>query len=397
MGSFGVYVHIPYCLQICTYCDFVKFEKKDLPPTDRYVSLLEQEIASRGPRVQQTIPSSIMHSLYFGGGTPSLLSPSEILSVIQALEKQGFQRASGAEVTLEVNPGTLTGSSLDAFLEMGITRFSVGAQTFDERFLSVTGRKHSVSDTIATLELLRDRGAHFSFDLLFGLPGQHLADVGRDVRRALEYGPKHLSAYCLTLPEKHRLNKGRAPDDEQAQMFDLICDDLAVGGLVRYEVSNFAVPGFESRHNLLYWSDKPYWGIGIGAHSYLPVAPWGVRFWNPPTVRSWELEMARTTGVEFWREFEPSRVEPLQLHQAITDFTHTALRSTRGLIDTEVLLKFSSAFPDLPREIERRALPLVQDGLLLRAENPGRWLLSKAGHALADRVFEPLTFLKDEV
>lgn len=397
MGAFGVYVHIPYCLQICTYCDFVKFEKKDLPPTERYVSLLEQEIASRGPVVQQTIPSPIMHSLYFGGGTPSLFSPVEILTVILALEKHGFQRAPGAELTLEINPGTLTPATLDAFLEMGITRFSVGAQTFDRRFLSVTGRKHSVEETIETLDLLRGRKAHFSFDLLFGLPGQHLVDVQADVRQALEYGPKHISAYCLTLPEKHHLNKGRAPDEEQAQMFDLICSELAAGGLERYEISNFAVPGFESRHNLLYWSDQPYWGIGIGAHSYLPVAPWGARFWNPPTVRSWELEMERTKGAGFWSSFEPSRVEHLQLHQAITDYTHTALRSTRGLVDSDVLRKFSSAQPDLLREIDQRVQPLLKAGLLLRADNPKRWVLSRAGHALADRVFEPLTFLKDEV
>lgn len=397
---FGIYVHIPYCLQICTYCDFVKFESRDLPPATEYISLLKRELKTRA----RAFGSRELTSIYFGGGTPSLFTPQEILTVLEAIANEGFtlSKTAGreAEITLEINPGTITEAALDEFLKIGITRFSVGAQTFDEDLLKVTGRKHSVPETIATLEMLSARGLNYSFDLLFGLPGQRLEGVECDVRRALEFNPSHLSAYNLTVPAKHALNKGRASDDEQAEMFELIETELAEAGILRYEVSNFAKPGFESRHNQLYWSDAPYWGLGIGSHSYIPrsadpavdaLAPWGVRFWNPATIAAYRAELEKLEGPLFWNAMKEERLEKLQIHEALTDFSHTALRSQMGLILQSVETKFGVQAADLVSA--RLADPILQEFLV---KTDGKWVLSRKGQAMADRVFESLTFLKDD-
>jgi oxygen-independent coproporphyrinogen-3 oxidase len=406
---FGLYVHIPYCLQICTYCDFVKFESKDLPPTAEYVSLLHQELETRSNMFERRALSSV----YFGGGTPSLFAPNEILSVLQGIAKQGFILSSDAEVTLEINPGTISRETLKEFLNIGINRFSVGAQTFDEDLLKFTGRKHSVQETEESLELLANAGVNYSFDLLFGLPTQTLEGVRNDVRRALEFSPSHLSAYNLTVPAKHPLNKGRASDDVQAAMFETIEADLLEAGIFRYEVSNFARPGRESRHNSLYWSDAPYWGIGIGSHSYLPKealtqtererAPWGVRFWNPSTIAAYRKELSRFAQSEtvepFWQTLPPhapERVEFLAAHESLTDFCHTSLRCQRGLSKQALEEKYG-----------QRVATLVGDRLnspelaaFVSAPKPdseaARWVLTKQGQAMADRVFHAVTFLKED-
>lgn len=405
MKRFGIYVHIPYCLQICTYCDFVKFESHDLPPSNDYVSLLRQELTTRaaafGPRE--------LTSIYFGGGTPSLFSPEEILAVIGAIANEGFSLKVDGEVTLEVNPGTINEDALDQFLKIGITRFSVGAQTFDESLLTVTGRKHSVADTVTTLEMLRKRKANYSFDLLFGLPGQSLRGVRDDVAKALEFEPSHLSAYNLTVPLKHPLNRGRASDDEQAEMFETIEADLAAAGVFRYEVSNFARPGFESEHNRLYWSDEAYWGIGVGAHSYIPrgdssgvdtLAPWGLRFWNPATMTSYSKELESATGPLFWNSLKEDRLEKLKANEALTDFCHTALRSQEGLSMTSVEKKFGAAARKIlqARLRDSHLVPFLTPPRETSSTNAqdDRWRLSKKGQAMADRVFEALTFLKDD-
>ncbi|MBN8539273.1 MAG: radical SAM family heme chaperone HemW [Deltaproteobacteria bacterium] len=404
MNRLGIYVHIPYCLQICTYCDFVKFESKDLPPPRDYISLLALELSSR--REAFTPIATEVHSIYFGGGTPSLFSPQEILSVLDEIEKNGLKfrdRLGKLEITLEINPGTIDLQSLELYLKMGISRFSVGAQTFDESLLVKTGRKHTVQETVETLELLANKGVNYSFDLLFGLPGQSLEGVQADVRRAMMFSPSHISAYNLTVPTGHPLNRGRASDDVQAEMFSLIESELAQGGITRYEVSNFAKPGFESQHNLLYWTDQPYWGLGIGAHSYIPgdgSRGWGSRFWNPATVRAYQNELALISGREFFKSIPKERNELLALNELLTDFSHTSLRRMHGLSETMLVKKFG---PRVSREVEKlieaRLRPLIDSGLVLFeiGKNGKHWRLSPTGLPLADRVFETLTFLKDEI
>lgn len=410
MSRFGLYVHIPYCLQICTYCDFVKFEARDLPPADEYVSLLEEELAVRTMAFRDSLwpKTTPVNSIYFGGGTPSLFSPSQILTILNAIAKNGFDYADKkVEITLEINPGTITRSSLEEFQAIGVNRFSVGAQTFDEKLLQATGRKHSTKDTLETLELLARRGVNYSFDILFGLPGQTVEDVKKDILRSLEFQPFHISAYNLTVPSGHPLNKGRASDEQQAEMFHVIEEELRSAGIHCYEVSNFSKPGFESQHNLLYWTDGAYWGLGVGAHSYLPnwASPhsrWGVRFWNPATVRAYREELQKVRGQQFWRTLPKERSETLKLHELLTDFSHTSLRRVAGLSQRLIQEKFGPQSGDrLISEFQRRLAPLVEAGLVQKfgAEHDafaGGWRLTSIGRPLADRVFEALTFLESD-
>lgn len=384
--AFGIYVHIPYCLQICSYCDFTKYELgKSLAP-ELYVELLKKEIRTRSVDV----PKNTVDTIYFGGGTPSLLEPGLILTILEELAKAGFVRSPDAEITIEIDPATCDQSKLDSYLEMGINRFSVGAQSFNDRLLKLTGRKHSSSDTVEILSMLKRNKVNYSFDLLFALPTQSLSELKADVATALAFDPSHLSAYYLTVPEGHRLSVGRAPEEDQVEMFHLIESVLNEAGIARYEISNFARPGFESRHNLLYWTDQPYWGIGLSSHSYLPNSgPWGTRFWNARAMKKYEQQVASSPR---FSELPEDQVEALKKNQALTDYCHTSLRLLNGLDENALRLKFGSATADV---VCKRLFEL-EKAKLIRSTNHG-WALDEKGLLIANSVFETLTFLSDEI
>lgn len=393
--AFGVYVHIPFCLQICPYCDFTKYELGKVMSPDLYVELLKKEIRQRAIDLPSVEPDTI----YFGGGTPSLLEPHHILSIIDELAKAGFKAGSGAEITLEIDPMTADAAKVDKLLEIGINRFSVGAQSFDDRLLKVAGRKHGSRDVEELLSILRSKGTNFSFDLLFALPGQSVDDLRSDVAKALSFDPVHVSAYCLTVPEGHKLSFHRAPEDDQVEMFDVVEDELANAGILRYEISNFAKPGGESRHNLLYWTDQAYWGLGLSSHGYAPkgfsakvdsVSSWGLRYWNERAMKKYEAEIEAFEGRSwsYASDIPEERSEKLTLHQSLSDFCHTSLRLTRGLETAALRLKFGSETAALA---EKRLIQLVADGLV--DVTPLGWTLSKRGRLVANLVFEKLTFL----
>ena len=397
--SLGVYIHIPYCLQICPYCDFTKYELGTARVDPKsYVSLLHREIQAKAPRWLGGQNEKPLDTIYFGGGTPSLLEPHLILSVIDALANAGFPRKSLAEVTIEIDPATVDGTRLDQYLAMGVNRFSVGAQTFNDRLLKIAGRKHSAQETVELLKLLRDRGVNYSFDLLFALPTQTLEELKADVVTALSFEPSHLSAYCLTVPENHPMAKGRAPDEEQTVMFDLVESRLREAGIERYEISNFAKPGFESQHNLRYWTDQPYWGLGVSSHSYMTpgqhaAAPWGTRFWNAASLQAYERSVQALS--DEWdpvRDVPESDLEALKKHQALTDFCHTSLRLTRGLDENALRLRFGDEIANHTRKILEG---LEKSGLVCRFQSG--WKLSRDGKLLANTVFEKLTFLEGEL
>lgn len=398
MSSLGVYIHIPYCLQICPYCDFTKYELGKVLDPKSYVSLLEKEIESKASQWRAGQARRPLETIYFGGGTPSLLEPNLILSVIDALANAGFPRSETTEFTIEIDPATVDDARLDQYLAMGVNRFSVGAQTFNDRLLKIAGRKHSSHETVRLLSRLRDRGVNYSFDLLFALPTQTLEELKADVATALAFQPSHLSAYCLTVPENHPMAKGRAPDEEQTEMFDLVEARLYDAGLERYEISNFARPGFESRHNLRYWTDRPYWGIGVSAHSYMTPgdhsgARWGTRFWNALSIQGYERSCH-----ELSPNWDPLRMTPepqlevLKKHQALTDFCHTSLRLTRGLDENALRLRFDNGTAEQTKIVLRSLETL---GLVERTGIG--WKLSREGKLLANTVFEKLTFLEGEL
>jgi oxygen-independent coproporphyrinogen-3 oxidase len=360
-----------------------------------YTRLLLEEIETRHADLQKKTVTSI----YFGGGTPSLLPPADILAVLTAIHNAGFPFSPDIEITLEINPGTIDPKRLDVYRGARVNRFSVGVQTFNDDLLRRCGREHSAQDTRQTLELLQREKVNFSVDLLFGLPGQDMDILGEDLRQFVALNPPHVSAYCLTIPEGHPMNNGRAPDGEQAHMFDLIEEALAQVAVRRYEISNYARPGFESRHNQLYWTDQPYWGIGMSAHSYLPAAnaPFGVRFWNAPSMSAYERDLQATKGpAPFYMHLPKSRAEVLAAHEALTDFCHTQLRQIRGMDWDQLRRKFQKSLPHIDNLVGDRVHEATKKGLV-ESRPDGVVALTALGRKLSNQSFLEFTFLSEDL
>lgn len=279
--TLSLYLHIPFCVRKCAYCDFVS-TSADGGTIERYLSVLcrEMEAGSRlagGDRV--------LESIHFGGGTPSLLSPRQVERLLRQIDRL-FTILPGAEVTLEANPGTVTPDSLSGYRTAGVTRLSLGLQSLDDRILRLLGRVHSSREGIDAYRWARRAGFDsVGVDLIHSVPGMELRQWRRILEDTLSLSPDHLSAYALT-PERgtplgDRLEKGEIPppdDDLSAAMYDMTDDSCSRRGLLRYEISNHARPGFESRHNSRYWRREHYLGCGVASHSLLPLSPWGSRF-----------------------------------------------------------------------------------------------------------------------
>lgn len=277
-------MHWPFCERKCPYCDFYTFgrEHPHSLRTADYLAALTDEIASFTARFGVTKPA--VDTIYLGGGTPSLMGPSVINSVITQL-RNTFAILEGAEITLEVNPTTAEAAQLGELLALGVNRLSVGCQSFNDATLERLGRVHDAATTRRAVALMRGLGVrNLSLDIIFGAPGQTLEDVERDVDELLAFEPEHISAYNMTVhegtPFARWQREGRLglPDEEiQAAMFELLLDRLAGAGYEQYEISNWALPGRASRHNSKYWRDCDVWGFGVAAHGVLR----GARFANP--------------------------------------------------------------------------------------------------------------------
>jgi oxygen-independent coproporphyrinogen III oxidase len=268
MTAAGLYVHIPFCSSRCSYCDFATgLYQNEL--AERYVRGLINEV-----RASQYAGENV-DTIYFGGGTPSLLAPSQLDRILVSLY-DNFKIATDTEITLEINPGSATPEKLRAFRSLGINRASFGAQTFDDAELAKLGRSHNSADALRTFADLRDAGfANMSFDLIAGLPGQTLEGWRRNIRQALELAPEHLSFYLLEVhsgtPLAEHIRRGIQPepdDDLAGVMYEWMLEQATSSGYEHYEISNLSRPGFHSRHNVKYWTGAPYYGFGCSAHSY---------------------------------------------------------------------------------------------------------------------------------
>jgi oxygen-independent coproporphyrinogen-3 oxidase len=274
MSRAGVYIHIPFCRSRCSYCDFATGQY-DSGLSERYVAALVRELSTFDAARELSDDARHIDTIYFGGGTPSLLTPAQIERILEAVRAQ-FRVASDAEVTMEMNPGTVTHSLAASFRAVGVNRASFGLQTFDDEQLRRLGRTHTADDARRTLETLRAAGfANISFDLIAGLPEQTVAQWSRNMDEALALRPEHLSLYLLEVhegtPLADQLRRGmwRAPDpDTAAEMYELLLERTAAAGYEHYEISNFCLAGRESRHNLKYWTADAYFGFGCSAHSY---------------------------------------------------------------------------------------------------------------------------------
>jgi len=382
MSSLGVYIHIPYCLQRCTYCDFATYVHTEIRPPQDYVSLVKKEIHNK----KNLFTPKELKTIYFGGGTPSLIDAHLLIQLIEELREACFTTGPNTEITIEINPATIDEKKLDVYLKAGINRFSVGAQSFSDRLLKMVHREHNAQQTRDTLALLRKYNLNFSFDLLFALPTQTLDELKYDIEVAMNLGSKHVSPYCLTVPEGHPLSKNRPLEDEQVEMFEIIHSALSQQGQNRYEISNYALPGYESKHNLLYWTDEEYWGLGLSSHSYSKSSPWGTRFWN---LNSFDLYAKQ---IDSGIQLPLNQQEILEKHQALTDFCHTSLRLSAGLSVEKLVQKFDSG---LTSKIATTAKPMIEHGLL-RFEN-NHYRLTEKGLLISNQVFERFTYLQDDL
>jgi oxygen-independent coproporphyrinogen-3 oxidase len=387
-APFGIYIHIPYCLQRCTYCDFATYVHSEIKPPEFYVEQVKKEIANR----KTFFPARRLDTLYFGGGTPSLIPAELIVDLISELAKFGYTTGPETEVTIEINPATVDERKLQTYLAAGVNRFSVGAQSFSDRLLKMVNREHNSRQTIETLELLRKYNLNFSFDLLFALPTQTVAELQNDVSIALQLGSSHISPYCLTVPESHPLSKNRPLDSEQIDMFEIIHNELTKNSFVQYELSNYALPGFESKHNMLYWTDVEYWGLGLSAHSYSKQSPWGSRFWNQNSFELYTSQIQREGELASLQGFYGGQIETLQKHQSLTDFCYTSLRLNQGLSVEKLVRKFGE--PCL-KMVTKIAEPIVQRGLM-QHEN-GHFRLTGPGLLVSNQIFEKFAFLEGEL
>ncbi len=278
--SAGLYIHIPFCSIQCGYCDFFTLQNR----TDQfkpYLNSLSSELTmySQDPRFR----SLEFDTVFLGGGTPSLLDPADLSTLLDTIAGL-FNIAAKSEITLEANPGLLSERQLRGFKAAGINRLSLGAQSFIRGELAFLDRDHTAADILSSIRAVRGAGfENISLDLIYGLPNQAAGEWQYNLEQAVQLEPDHISSYCLTFepgtPLVTRVKQGKVeePDDDVCAAMQLLAlDYLCEHGYAQYEISNFARPGFESRHNLKYWNGLPYLGVGVSAHSFVL----NTRFWN---------------------------------------------------------------------------------------------------------------------
>ena len=365
--SAGIYLHIPFCRSRCSYCDFATDVFKSEASVERYVSALIKEI---GNFASENVE---IDTIYFGGGTPSLLSAKQLEKILSALYKS-FPQAENLEITMEMNPATVSLETLRNYKFLGVNRASFGAQTFDDAELKRLGRRHSANDVRETIELLRSAGFdNVSFDLIAGLPRQTLADWERNLDEALKLKPEHLSLYLLEihegtpLAEQIRSKRQPAPNEDlSGEMYELMIRKTSEKGYRQYEISNFSLSGFESKHNSKYWLCEPVFAFGVSAHSFDGKS----RYANERDTSKYVALIEANKSPEVFRENVDLAAE----------FVFLGLRLSQGVNLTEYEKRFGVNLPekyaaDLRRleefeliELDENKLRLTQKGMVYSNE-----------------------------
>ncbi len=365
----SAYVHIPFCTQICYYCDFSKVFIKN-QPVDSYLEHLLEEF--------QTYDIQKLRTLYIGGGTPTALSASQLEVLLKGLTKN-LDLSVLEELTIEANPGDLDADKIAVLKNSAVNRVSLGVQTFDDKMLKKIGRSHLEKDIYENIDRLKLAGFdNISIDLIYALPGQTMEQVKENVAKAIGLDIPHMSLYSLIL-ENHtvfmnRMRRGKLPlpkEELEAEMFEYIITELERAGFEHYEISNFSKHGFESRHNLMYWDNAEYYGIGAGASGYVN----GVRYKNHGPIRHYlnavEEGNARITE------------EHLSQKEQMEEEMFLGLRKKSGVSMVRFEEKFGRSFEGLYGEIVR---DLVQQGLM--QIDGDRVRMTKRGLFLGDTVAE---------
>lgn len=337
----GIYIHIPFCKQKCSYCDFHFSTTHTL--MESMVSSIQSEIVLR----KNELTDSQINALYFGGGTPSLLSTVEIEAIIDTVYRH-YRVSSNTEITLEANPDDLSESYLQSLAKTRVNRLSVGIQSFREEDLRFMNRAHSAQEAKDCLNRIRNYFTHFSLDLIYGVPQLSPEAWLENIQTALSFKPHHISAYALTVSPKtlleHEIKKGiRPPLDEEMAFshFETLRNELSKEGYLHYEISNFCLPGKFAVNNTAYWQGKEYLGIGPSAHSFVN----GVRSWNVSNNVKYLYAINENTF--------PSTYEKLTTWDQYNEFIMTGLRTIWGVSLEEVEAKFGKeALFYLKREAE---------------------------------------------
>lgn len=390
--SAGIYIHIPFCKSRCSYCDFATDVYREAATVERYVNALVREITEDGDPndskgalsgfvvMSRTLPTGRVSAfnadtIYFGGGTPSLLTTQQLEKILEAVYLR-FDISCDAETTMEMNPATVTVETLREYKRLGINRASFGVQTFNDRALKLLARGHDSNDARETFKMLRGAGfANVSFDLIAGLPGQTLDDWRKNLDEAIAMRPEHLSLYLLEIhsgtPLADQVRSGRQPKPDDAlaaEMYELMLDRLASAGYVQYEISNFAKPGFESRHNTKYWRLDPVYGFGVSAHSF----DGRQRYANERDTAKYVEIIEHTGSAQVMRE----------TIDIASEFAFLGLRMENGI---DVSAYQSRFHIDLNRKYAEGLSDMLNAGLL--EQSNGNLRLTRKGKLFSNEVF----------
>lgn len=356
MRNLSLYVHIPFCMQKCRYCDFLSY-KASLQEQNEYVELLNKEIALQAPfyREHQVI------SVFFGGGTPSVLDGKVIEGILCKL-KQSFSFAENPEITMEMNPGTVTEEKLAIYYEAGINRLSIGLQSANDEELKCLGRIHDYQTFLETYELARKTGFHnINVDLMSAIPGQTEQSYRETLEKVLALQPEHISAYSLILEEgtwffEHQEELVFPDEDEDRRLYELTGQMLAGRGYHRYEISNYAKEGYECLHNKVYWERGDYLGLGLGAASMVEE----VRWHNPATMEAYRA-IRQNNSIQARTELG-EEIEYLTEEEQMEEFMFLGLRLTAGVSGQAFEQKFGVPVEAIYGEILEK---LQQEKLIL--------------------------------
>ncbi|MFH0759251.1 MAG: radical SAM family heme chaperone HemW [Bacteroidota bacterium] len=361
-----MYIHIPFCRQACRYCDF--FFSVSLRYQEEFVNALVLELEANSKKNQ----NQEMESIYLGGGTPSFLSSENLFRILNVVRNK-YLISEQAEVTIECNPDDLDASRVHMFQSLGINRLSIGIQSFDDRDLKLMRRSHGATQAEKSVEIASSAGfENISVDLIYGIPGQSPRGWKENIFRALSLPVTHLSAYHLTFEKgtvfDHWRKKGRlipVPEEQSEIMYGILRENMLKTGFEHYEISNFAREGYRSRHNQLYWSGKPYLGLGPSAHSF----DGNSRSWNVSSLKGY---------MESVTEGKSGKSEILSLKERYHDYLITSLRTSKGADRACILQQFGD---DYRRYFDKQAGRFISAGSLCEEGDrlfidPKRWLLA---------------------
>ena len=370
----GLYLHFPFCISKCPYCDFNSYQLKEENQISSYISALYQEITAYFKKLKK----SNIKTIYLGGGTPTILSGVQIYNILEFC-KSKFTIDKDAEITIEANPGTLDGKKLKLLIESGINRLSLGAQSFNNLFLKKLGRIHNTQDIIDSYYLAREIGfSNINIDIMFALPDQTTEDLQITLKKAISLKPDHLSLYNLTIKpgteyyKKYKKGKLKLPNEgEEFDMYNWAIIFLEESGFEHYEISNFARPYKRSMHNLIYWQNKPYLGIGAGAYSFIK----GYRYMNYENP-------ARYTKEIMSGKLPVDNGEKLSLRKRMIETIILGLRTKDGVGYIKFKTRFGINLNDI---FSKQVTKSVNLGLLQKDDY--RIKLTKKGIFLANTVF----------